>query len=105
MIIPLIKIKRKMELKATFKIEEFFSELDKKCEELKIKTYSASMPTLEDVFLNVAAEDTEKIQGEHRKLSQTNLSNDKILFEQDFRENFTQKSKFVNDLKTCLKKR
>ena len=89
----------------TFKIEEFFSELDKKCEELKIKTYSASMPTLEDVFLNVAAEDTEKIQGEHRKFSQTNLSNDKILFEQDFREDFTQKSKFVNDLKTCLKKR
>ena len=89
----------------TFNIEEFFKELDNKCKELKIKTYSASMPTLEDVFLNVAAEDTMKIQGEHRKFSQTNESNDKILFEQDFREDFTQRSKFCNDLTTCLKKR
>ena len=63
------------------------------------------MPILEDVFLNVVAEDTMKIQGEHRKFSHTNESNDKILFEQDFREDFTQKSKFLNDLKTCLIKR
>ena len=88
-----------------FNIEDFFKELDSKCEELKIKSYSASMPTLEDVFLNVAAEDTMKIQGEHRKFSQTNESNDKILFEQDFREDFSKKSKFYNDLETCLKKR
>ena len=34
-------------------IQRFFSELDNNTNSLRIKSYSASMPTLEDVFLNV----------------------------------------------------
>lgn len=41
-------------------LKYFFKELDNSLESLKIKTYSASMPTLEDVFLNVSA-DSHKI--------------------------------------------
>ena len=39
-------------------LAKFFEELDNNLKSLNIKSYSASMPTLEDVFLNVAAEDT-----------------------------------------------
>jgi len=38
------------------KLKEFFEKLDKNINLLDIKSYSASMPTLEDVFLNVSAE-------------------------------------------------
>lgn len=38
------------------KTKDFFQELDKSLDLLKIKSYGASMPTLEDVFLNVASE-------------------------------------------------
>ncbi len=37
-----------------FNIKEFFKDLDENMLSLGIKNYSASMPTLEDVFLNVA---------------------------------------------------
>jgi ATP-binding cassette subfamily A (ABC1) protein 3 len=36
--------------------KEFFSDLDNNLARLRIKSYGASMPTLEDVFLNVSAE-------------------------------------------------
>lgn len=36
-------------------LKEFFSDLDKNLDNLRIKTYGASMPTLEDVYLNVAS--------------------------------------------------
>ena len=89
----------------------FFDELDKNLTILKIKSYSASMPTLEDVFLNVAAEDTklenQKMQKEHRKFSTPDEDNDKILYETDFREDYSKsgKSKFVNDFCTCFHRR
>ena len=38
-------------------LTKFFEDLDNNLKNLGIKSYSASMPTLEDVFLNVAAED------------------------------------------------
>lgn len=34
--------------------KDFFGELDENLENLKIKSYGASMPTLEDVFLNIS---------------------------------------------------
>ena len=87
----------------------FFEDLDKNLNLLKIKSYSASMPTLEDVFLNVAAEDTklENKKMDHRKFSSPNLDNDKLLFETDFREDYSSsgKSKFVNDFKACFHRR
>ena len=75
-------------------------------EKLGIKNYSASMPTLEDVFLNVAAEDS-KIENQklREKLAETEKENDKLLFETDFKEDYTKKSKFCNDLKACFSRR
>jgi ATP-binding cassette subfamily A (ABC1) protein 3 len=87
------------------KLSKFFEELDGNLKELNIKSYSASMPTLEDVFLNVAADDDTKLNKEHRQFSQVNVNNDKILFETDFNEDYSNKSKFCNDFKTCMKKR
>jgi len=69
------------------------------------------MPTLEDVFLNVAAEDTklekQNMTKEHRKFSSPDIDNDKILFETNFREDYssTGKSKFINDFKACFNRR
>ena len=82
-------------------ISQFFQDLDNNLENLNIKNYSASMPTLEDVFLNVAADDT-KLKTGHRKFSQVNDENDKILFDSNFEEN---KSNFCSDFKACMKKR
>ena len=78
-------------------LNKFFEDLDNNLKNLKIKTYSVSMPTLEDVFLNVAQEDTKlefkKMSRQHRKFSSPDLDNDKILFETDFRENFSNNGK------------
>ena len=87
-------------------LTKFFDDLDKNLKNLGIKTYSASMPTLEDVFLNVAAEDA-KLENKKlmEKLAENEAQNDKILFETDFRENYEEKSKFWNDLKACFHRR
>ena len=87
-------------------LTKFFDDLDKNLKNLGIKTYSASMPTLEDVFLNVAAED-DKLENKklREKLALSAAENDKILFETDFRENFEHKSKFLNDLKASFSRR
>ena len=84
---------------------EFFGELDQNLENLKIKSYSVSMPTLEDVFLNVASEDSKQLQKERRSFSKNDLNNDKILFETEFREDYSQKSKFCNDFYASFKRR
>ena len=87
-------------------LTKFFNDLDKNLKNLGIKTYSASMPTLEDVFLNVAAEDA-KLENKKlmEQLAENEAQNDKILFETDFRENYEEKSKFWNDLKACFHRR
>ena len=92
-------------------LSKFFEDLDNNLNSLKIKSYSASMPTLEDVFLNVAAEDTkqeyEKMQKSHRKFSTADIDNDKILFETDLKEDYSSsgKSKFINDFRACFHRR
>ena len=85
-------------------LSKFFEDLDQNLQTLKIKSYSASMPTLEDVFLNVATDELKNnnLEKEEKK------ENDKILFETDFRENYSSpkgKSKFINDFKACLNRR
>ena len=71
--------------KPNFKLSDFFEELDANLQNLKIKNYSASMPTLEDVFLNVAADDV-VLKGGHRKFSQVNEEKDRILSNTDFKK-------------------
>lgn len=43
-----------------FSLKRFFKDLDANLDILRVKTYGASMPTLEDVFLNVSADSTHK---------------------------------------------
>ena len=84
-------------------LSKFFEDLDQNLSSLKIKSYNASMPTLEDVFLNVAVDD--KNNNIEKK---ENVDNDKILFETDFREDYSSpngKSKFINDFNACLNRR
>ena len=75
----------------------FFENLDENLNELKIKSYSVFMPTLEDVFLNVAADDDE----EKRLSKQIELENknDVTLFNLDYLDDFKNKSKFLSDFK------
>ena len=87
-------------------IPKFFQKFDENLENLKIKSYSASMPTLEDVFLNVAAEDSKKnIEKENENSIKVEEENDKILFNSNLKEDYTQKSKFKNDFYICMKRR
>ena len=94
---------------SNFNLTKFFDDLDNNLNELGIKTYSASMPTLEDVFLNVAQDDeieeNQKMGKLHRKFSIPNEENDKILFDIDFKEDFSNKSKFFNDFRASFHRR
>ena len=94
---------------SNFTLTIFFDDLDKNLSILGIKTYSASMPTLEDVFLNVAQndikEENQKMGKQHRKFSIQNEENNKILFETDFKEDYSKKSKFCNDFRACFYRR
>ena len=84
---------------------EFFTDLDNHLNELRIKSYSVSMPTLEDVFLNVASEDSKQLEKERKHFSENDINNDKILFETDFKEDYSNKSKFCNDFVASFKRR
>ena len=88
-----------------FSLQSFFKDLDDNLQQLKIKSYSAAMPTLEDVFLNVASMQKGKSEAKHRKFSETNVNNDKILFEENFMGNYTSSQKFNIDLRSSLYKR
>ena len=83
----------------------FFQLIDTNLKSLKIKSYSASMPTLEDVFLNVAAEDNKKTKEEKEKDLLIEKENNEILFNSDLREDYSKKSKFSNDFSICMKRR
>ena len=89
--------------KTNFDLKSFFTKFDENIKNLKIKSYSVSMPTLEDVFLNVAAEDNTNIKSEEELKQQQ--ENDKILYNSNLREDYTKNSKFINDFKISMKRR
>ena len=85
-------------------IQSFFSDLDNNVKKLKIKHYSASMPTLEDVFLNIGSvrlEEEEMLQS--GKIDEA--KNEQILFNQKYIKDFTKTEKFFFDAMALLKKR
>ena len=85
-------------------IQTFFSELDNNTKKLKIKSYSASMPTLEDVFLNVGSvrmEEEEMLQS--GKVNEA--ENERILFKQKYIKDFSKFGKILYDSGILLKKR
>ena len=76
-------------------INKFFEELDSHLKVLKIKSYSVSMPTLEDVFLNVVQED------ENNKLKlNVNKPNELSLYDLNYLNEFTRVQKFFSDFKS-----
>ena len=85
-------------------IQRFFTDLDNNVKKLKIKNYSASMPTLEDVFLNIGSvrlEEEEMLKS--GKIDEE--KNEKILFKQKYIKDFTKSEKFFFDAIALLKKR
>ena len=85
-------------------IQSFFSDLDNNLKKLKIKNYSASMPTLEDVFLNIGSVRLE----EEEMLNSGKIDeekNEQILFKQKYIKDFSKTEKFFFDAKALLKKR
>ena len=90
--------------KKNINIQSFFSELDNNVKKLKIKNYSASMPTLEDVFLNIGSVRLE----EEEMLNSGKIDeekNERILFKQKYIKDFTKTEKFFFDAVALLKKR
>ena len=86
-------------------IPKFFQAFDENLNNVKIKSYSVAMPTLEDVFLNVGAEDNKKTKEEKKQENLREEENDNLLFNTDLLENYTWSSKFKNDFSICMKKR
>ena len=88
-------------------LQNFVEELDNNLESLKIKSYSVSMPTLEDVFLNITKDSNEEKEENFdiKNITKNEKENDKILFESDFREDYSNKSKFLTDFQALFKKR
>ena len=85
-------------------LQSFFSDLDNNVEKLKIRNYSASMPTLEDVFLNIGSvrmEEEEMLKS--GKIDEE--KNERILFKQKYIKEFSKSQKFFLDAGTLLKKR
>ena len=78
-------------------INKFFEELDSHLEVLKIKSYSVSMPTLEDVFLNVVQEDEN--ENLKQKINVNNM-NEFSLYELNYLNEFTLVQKFFSDFKS-----
>ena len=76
-------------------INKLFEELDSHLKVLKIKSFSVSMPTLEEVFLNVVQED------ENNKLKlNVNKSNELSLYDLNYLNEFTRVQKFFSDFKS-----
>ena len=88
-----------------FDISQFFKEFDDNLENLRIKSYSVSMPTLEDVFLNIASKNDTITEEQQLILKNRENENDKILFETNLKEDFTKRSKFCNDFYASMKRR
>ena len=99
--IPVYNETNNKKLKKKIDIQNFFLSFDENINDLKIKSYSVSMPTLEDVFLNVAAENNKKTKEEREKEIITEEENDKILFSSDLKENYKAFEKFKNDFSIC----
>ena len=86
-------------------IPKFFQAFDDNLSRIKIKSYSVAMPTLEDVFLNVAAEENKQTKEEKKQENLREQENDNLLFNTDLIENYTTCQKFKNDFSICMKRR
>jgi ATP-binding cassette subfamily A (ABC1) protein 3 len=90
-------------LTGNYSHKDFFSELDKNLKRLRIKSYGASMPTLEDVFLNVSAEVDNSFN--KNKLVDENDPDSYDKYDAKKEPQFNACSKFFIDLKSSLIRR
>ena len=93
-------------LKKILDIPNFFNKFDENLNNLNIKSYSVSMPTLEDVFLNFAAEDSKKNtnKSENQLQIQQNVD-ESILYNQELKHQYTNYEKFKRDFSISMKRR
>ena len=101
----MFRVPVKGEDKKKLDIPKFFQAFDDNLTRIKIKTYSVAMPTLEDVFLNVAAEENKQTKEEKKQENLREQENDNLLFNTDLLENYTSFQKFKNDFSICMKRR
>jgi len=97
--------------------KNFFKILDENYKNLKIKNYSISMSTLEDVFINVSKLTKKKskiknganeilIDEEEKKEQEKREENYKILYDDNnYNEKYSYFSKILRDTKVSIKKR
>jgi len=95
-----------------FKGKEFFIKLDENLQNLNIKSYSISMSTLEDVFINISKivkrkkmtkEEYDKEELKKKKIIEKNK---KILYDNNnYNMKYSYCSKFIRDIKISMKKR
>ena len=89
-----------------FDFEKFFMELDNNVKLLNIKTYTASMPTLEDVFLNVSSLERLRKKSKSNLAEKLQLNTDQILYdEENYNQQYSFCQKFYIDLSVSVKKR
>ena len=86
-------------------LSNFFKKLDENLLILKIKSYNVSMPTLEDVFLNVSSNTYKKSIGQIRRELLIEENNNNILFNTNLKEKFSKTKKFINDFTINMKRR
>ena len=89
-----------------FDFENFFKELDNNLQKLKIKTYTASMPTLEDVFLNVSS--LERMRNKHKNdlREKLNINTEELLYDDsNYNQKYSSFKKFYIGLSVSVKKR
>ena len=93
-------------LRKILDIPEFFNKFDENLNNLNIKSYSVSMPTLEDVFLNVAAEDNKKnLNKKENQLQVQQKVDESILFNKELKHEYTNYEKFKRDISISMKRR
>ena len=95
-----------------FNSKELFIKLDQELENLNIKSYSISMSTLEDVFINISKivkrkkmskEEYEKEESEKEKALE---KNNKILYDNNnYHAKYSCCTKILRDIKVSIKKR
>ena len=103
----LLKIPKIFNQSNNFTWTDFFKNLDENCERLKIKNYSISMPTLEDVFINISKLIKQnKSKDEIINITNKINKNNKILYdESNYHTKYNSFSKVLRDTKISFKKR
>ena len=107
----LLKIPKICNQSNNFTWTVFFKNLDENCQRLKIKNYSISMPTLEDVFINISNllkknKSKDELSEEIINITNKINKNNKILYdENNYHTKYNSFSKALRDAKISFKKR